>query len=549
MFRRFLRLVAAMSVVLVASCGGGGGDPGECVLCGGSDSEVADLRITLSEQSVTNSGSDTITATITAVDSGNVALSGVEVGVAVDSNAVATLDSPTTGESGTVTATLGVGTDKSNRVVTLTATSGSISRSATFQVTGTKITSTYATTVTPGSTGNTIRYLVTDINNTAMVDQPISVSGAGLATVEGTTDNAGYFDYVYEAPATAGSLVITATVAGVSNTATVQVQATGAVDAAVGPVSSASIAASPNKVSTNLAGSQANQSQVRALFVRADNSAIQNVRVRFDLDGDANAVGGSFSSGDSLLYSSANGTVTASYIPGTRSSPTDGVTVRACWDYTDFAAGTCPNEVTTTLTVTSEAISVTLGTNELISEGEAGLTYIKQFVAMVVDSAGNALSGVTVTPVVDLTDYAKGQWGVGAGGWTLDRNGDGVLSSGEFWTCTNEDTDRDGILDSGEDLDDDGILEPRKADVSVRMVGSTTTDSSGLAVLQIEYPKNVASWVRFQVTITAGGVSGTEGRASFVDWLPVPAEAVNDTDNTPAFVVSPYGTTASCAVH
>jgi hypothetical protein len=548
MFRRVLRFLAAACVVLVASCGGGGGDPGDCELCG-TESEVADLLITLDAQSVTNSGSDTITATVTALDSNRVALSGVTVSVAVDSGAVATLDDTTTGDDGTVTATIGVGANKANRVVTVTASSGTISRSTTFQVTGTKVASTYATTVSPGSTGNTIRYVVTDINNTPMSGQTITVSAAGLASAEGTTTSSGYFDYVYDAPSTAGSLVITATVAGVSDIATVQVQSTGEVAAAVGPVSSASVSANPNTVSTNTAGSQTNQSQIRALFVKADNSAIQNVRVRFDLNGDANNVGGTFSSGNALLYSSANGTVTASYIPGTRSSPTDGVTVRACWDYTDFDAGSCPNAVTTTLTVTSEAISVTLGTNELITEGGAGLTYIKQFVAMVVDSAGNALSGVTITPVVDLTDYAKGQWVAGAGGWTLDRDGDGVISSNEFWTCANEDVDRDGILDAGEDLDSDGVLEPRKADVSVRMVGSNTTDSSGMAILQIEYPKNVASWVRFQVTITASGVSGTEGRASFAAGLPVPADAVSDSGTSPAFVVSPYGTTASCTVH
>lgn len=548
MFRRIFRFVAAACVVLVASCGGGGGDPGECPLCG-SGSEVADLLITLDQQSVTNSGNDTIIATITAVDSNRVALSNVNVTVGVDANAVATVDSSATSSDGTVTATVGVGSDKSNRTVTLRATSGSVSRSTTFQVTGTKVTSTYATTVSPGSAGNTIRYLVTDINNSPMVGQSISVSAAGLATVEGVTSNAGYFDYVYEAPAATGSLVVTATVAGVSDTATVQVQATGGVDAAQGPVSSASLSASPNTVSTNVAGSQANQAQIRALFVKADNSAIQNVRVRFDLDGDANKVGGTFTSGSDLLYSSANGTVTTSYVPGTRSSPTDGVTVRACWDYTDFDAGTCPHEAKTTLTVTSEAISVTLGTNELIIEGDAGLTYIKQFVAMVVDSAGNALSGVTITPVVDLTDYAKGQWGVGLGGWTLDLDGDGQIDDTEHWACANEDIDRDGILDSGEDLDSDGILEPRKADVSVRMVGSKTTDASGMAILQIEYPKNVASWVLFQVTITGSGVSGTEGRASYTSWLPIPADSVNDAKVTPAFAVSPYGTTPSCTVH
>lgn len=535
MFRRISRLVATVSVALLASCGGGGGDPGNCVLCSGDDS-VADLLITLDSQSISNSGSDTVTATITAVDGNRVAMSGVAVSVSVDANAVATIDSATTDAEGEVTATIGVGSDRSNRVITLTATSGTLTRQATFQVTGTKVTSTYASTVSPGSVGNSIRYLVTDINNTALAGQAITVSAPGLATIEGTTSTSGYFDYSYDAPTAAGSLVVTATAAGVTDTATIQVQATGAVDAAVGPVSSASVSASPNTVSTNTVGSTANQAQIRALFVRADNSPIQNVRVRFDLDGDVNNVGGSFSSGSEMLYTSAAGSVTVSYIPGTRSSPTDGVTVRACWDYTDFAAGTCPNEVMTTLTVTSEAISVTLGTNELISEGDAGLTYVKQFVVLVVDSAGNALSGVTISPVLDLPGYIKGGYDLGASSWVFNPS----------TTCTSEDVNRNGILDSGEDINLNRTLEPRKADASIRMVGSNTTDASGIAVLQVEYPKNVASWDFYRITVSASGVSGTEGSASYSGILPVPADAVNDTETTPAFVTSPYGTASDC---
>jgi hypothetical protein len=532
MIRWFKRFMAVASLAVLASCGGGGGDAGSCTFdCPGEEeTEVADLVITLSSVSITNAGGDTVTATVTALDDNRSAVEGATVLMSVDANAIATVSGTTTGTEGTVSASVGIGADKSNRTVTITATSGSLTRQATFQVTGTRITSTYASTVTPGST-NTIRYLVTDINAIPLVDQEITVAGSGLPSATGTTSEAGYFDYTYDAPSAAGSLEITATAAGVSDVATVQVQATGGVDDAVGPVSSASVSASPNKVSTNTDGSTANQSQIRALFVRADNSPIQNVRVRFDLAGDANSVGGTLSSGNSMLYSSSAGTVTVSYVPGSRSSPTDGVTIRACWDYTDFAAGACPNAVTTKLTVTSEAISVTLGTNGLIEEGQDELTYIKKFVVLVVDSAGNAMPGVTISPVVDIVRYRKGEYTVALGGW----------SQGVAATCDNEDDNRNGVLDSGEDVNSNGTLEPRKADVSIRMVDSTTTDASGLAILQIEYPQNVGSWDFVTITVSASGVSGTEGSASYSTWLPVLADHVNDTDSSPAFQLSPYG--------
>lgn len=539
MFRRILlRWTVAASVALLASCGGGGGSPGDCMLCSGGG-QVADLLISLSSQSITNSGSDSLTATITAVDGNRLVLEGVTVSVAVDANAVAAVSGTTTDSAGTVTATVGAGADKSNRTVTITAKSGDVTRQASFQVTGAKVSSTYSSTVAPGSTGNTIRYFVADINNIGIGGQSITVSAPGLTSVTGTTSPSGYFDYTYDAPTAAGSLLITATVVGVTDVATIQVQETGGIPPADGTVSSASVSANPKTVPVNTAGSSANQTQIRALFVGADNKPIKNVRVRFDLNGDANNIGGTFGSGSQVLYSSADGTVTTTYIPGTRSSPTDGVTIRACWKMTDFANDTeCPNSTTTTLTVTAEAISVTLGTNNQIVEGEAGLTYIKQFVVLVVDSAGNAMPGVTISPVLDLSDYLKGGYDRGATSW--------------IWVptaqCTNEDTNRNGIHESGEDLNNNGVLEPRKADVSIRMVGSNKTNDSGLAVLQIEYPQNVASWDRYKITVSASGVSGTEGSATYTDILPVPADDVNDTDSTPPFAVSPYGVNGSCTI-
>ena len=106
---------------------------------------------------------------------------------------------------------------------------------------------------------------------------------------------------------------------------------------------SASLAASPSVVPVNT-GSTSNRSELRALFLGAGNAPVKNVRVRFDLAGDANSIGGSLTSGTNVVYSDANGVATTAYVPGSRFSPTDGLTVRACWSANDFAgAGTCPN--------------------------------------------------------------------------------------------------------------------------------------------------------------------------------------------------------------
>ena len=71
-----------------------------------------------------------------------------------------------------------MGSDKSNRNVTFAARSGSVTQQTTFQVTGTKISSSYTTTVLPGSTGNPIVYLLTDVNSVGLSGQTITIDAA-----------------------------------------------------------------------------------------------------------------------------------------------------------------------------------------------------------------------------------------------------------------------------------------------------------------------------------------------------------------------------------
>jgi hypothetical protein len=263
-----------------------------------------------------------------------------------------------------------------------------------------------------------------------------------------------------------------------------------------------------------------------------------------------------------------------------------------------------------------EALSVNIRTNELIKSGAAELTYIKEFVVMVVDAAGNARADVQITPSVDLTGYYKGfywwdgeawvqqltlanteayRWNssqirwesglcaryddptVGApdpivcNSWTANGWQRSVRPAGSTTplplplvttnqpVCPNEDNNRNGVREAaapagspslsgrGEDMNWNGELDPRKADVAVKMVGSPKTDANGIAIVQIEYGRDLATWVDFVITVTASGISGTEARARYtgnlygLGNLPAPGEAFRNEDVAPAFVVSPYG--------
>lgn len=591
--RSCMGLFAATVLAMLTACGGGGGDSGSPPFGGGGTVKAADLSLVLDKSSIKNTGSETVKATVTAVDSNRNAVSGIPVTLKVDESATVAVSATATDSSGSVAGTVGIGANRSNRVITITATSGDLVRKASFQVTGAKLTATGLPNVVVGSV-NTIQYRLVDDNDVAMAGESITVTAAGVPDVTGVIDSKGKFDYSYTAPAAAGDLAIEAIAAGVPLTQTIAVAAAGG--AVVPPASqvpvSASVETSPSVVSVNVAGNDTNQAEVRALFVGIGNAPIANMRVRFDLENNSNSSDADVVwTGGDYAYSNSTGIARATLIPRLRSSPTNGVKIRACYATTDFPVGACPQSVSTTLTITSEALAVSIRTNELIESGIANLTYIKKFVVMVVDSAGVAKPDVQITPSIDLPNYYKGYyvyngetwnqvltldpdqgyaWNPATPAWTLVAPPQGPLPGstviGPQVACPNEDVNRNGVREANaydpgvtspalaarkEDLNWNGELDARKSDVAIRMVGASKTDESGLAIVQIEYGKDLATWVDFTITVTAGGVSGTEARAKYVGnrygngSLPAPIDAIT-AEGAPAFNVSPYGRARAC---
>ncbi|MEO7243542.1 MAG: hypothetical protein ABIX12_00095, partial [Rubrivivax sp.] len=435
------------------------------------------------------------------------------------------------------------------KVTAKSISDGSIVAEKTFQVVGADLTGTPVPAVIAPSGAGEVKYRLVDSTSNPMVNVAIVVTGADGVETAGTTNSNGDFVYAYTAPNTTGNAVIRATGGGstVETTVLVQAAGSGSIPTVTTPVLSASVSANPSVVAVNT-GATSNQSQIRTLFLTNANAPVQNIRVRFDLAGDANSVGGTFSTGASIVYSNSNGIATTAYVPGTRSSPTDGVTVRACWAYADFAANACPNAVTTTLTVVADPVSITIGTDNLIGTGTSGLTYTKRYVVQVVDSSGVAKADVQISPSVDLLRYQKGFYTVSGDKWAK------VIMAAQ---CDNEDLNRNSVAETYADgwiEDVNGsfnltpgrpALEPRKADVAISFEnGVSRTNSIGQVVLTVEYPQDLGTWVEFNLLVAAG-VSGTEGRANYQSFLPVPAAALSNKDVAPPFVVSPYGVQAS----
>lgn len=535
--------------------------------------QAARLTLTLNAFSVDNSGSREVVATASAIDANQNALSGIPIQLSVTDGPPLSSTTPSsfviasstqTGTNGQVTGTINIGADHSNRTVTVTATSGSLTSTAAFQVTGTQFTqaSPVPAVVAAGAAGKVL-YTLSDVNGNPMRGVPISVSGNGVASQSGATDVNGDFAFSYTAPNTpGGSLQINATGGGVQSSVAVTIAGgVTTVPNATAPVSK-TLNLSANVVSVNTATSS-NQVSVYGIFRDGNNAPINNVRVRFGVSGDNGT--GSLGAGSNTVLSDASGTAATTYKPGAVSSPTNGVTILACWKTSDFTASetvaNCPasNLLSTTLTIVSNPVSISIGTDNTIGIGASELTYVKKYAVLVVDSAGNPKADVQITPSVDLGGYSKGLWVWNPGTKKWER--------AETVVCANEDLNRNGVIDTGEDRNGNQQLDPRKSDVSISLVGSTRTDANGVAVLQLEYPQSLASWVKYKITVTAAGVlsppayyplgvpvtlPSQAAPANINDylysylWLPVAADALTTEAPPPAFEVSPYGTSSSC---
>jgi hypothetical protein len=576
-----MRLIRMLAVLLLAAvmtaCGGGGGSAGVTstgtgpttstgtdIGTGTTTHTVTSFIYQLDKPSINNSGSDKALLTVTALDSNNNPVSGAGVSVAVNTGIFTPITS-TTDSSGQASGNISIGANKANRNITASIAVAGQSATAVVAVTGSQIALTpVPATPAPGATTR-VDLKVTDANGGGIPGIPVQLSGSLGFTQSVTTDNTGNASATLGAvPATPATYAINASALGVQATRAVQVVSGtgGGIPDAVGLASVASLAIVPNTIAPNLTGASTNRAGLEATFLNASNQAIQNMRVRFEIVAPELGSGERLSTDDATVYSDANGKAIADYIAGTRSSPTNGVTIRACYGATDaaIASGACPQSVSKTLTVASQPLSITLGDNNLLAKGNGGLTYIKNFDVAVADAAGNAVANALISASVDITHYGKGGFGYfasspsGTGTYQITFNSPPNLATnvsatekvvpsaltGNVW-CKNEDANRNGSLDGAlDDVNGNGKIEPRKADVILSFSGSNVTGASGRMTIQVEYPQNVATWLAYTVKVTTN-VAGSEG----TDQKSYITSFIEGDELNGSFLTPPYGT-SSC---
>ncbi len=534
----FKWLVALLVTLALAACGGGGGNPGTVAgVAGETTAVVSSFGYQLSKNVLTNSGADSTLLTVTALDSSNNPVPGAKVVVSPDTG-IYTPDATETDAKGVVTGRLAINpNDKSDRNITSVITVGGKTVTVVVPVTGSQISlALVPATPAPGSPVS-LDVKVTDVNGAVIPNVDVVLSGTlGFSGNVKMGTNGAKTVALATAPSAVGTYTVEANGSGVKAVKTVQVvSAAGAIPDVTDAISAASLAAVPNTIAPNVSGSTTNRSSLRAVFQNANNQAIQNVRVRFEILPPELGSGEQISTGTTVTYSDSKGEAFAEYIAGTRSSPTNGVRIRACYGRTDaeIAGSACPESqiLRTTLTVAASPLSITLGDDNTMEAGNNGLTYIKDFDVAVADSAGYAISGAVLSVSVDIPKYRK----AAAYNSTFDQ---------EKW-CDNEDVNRNGSIDvspANEDVNGNGKLEPRKADVVVYFAGSNKTDESGRARVKVEWAQNFATWLKYKVKVTTS-VAGSEGTVD----KEFQTQFLKEDEENGAFRIPQYGYVLNCS--
>lgn len=182
------------------------------------------------------------------------------------------------------------------------------------------------------------------------------------------------------------------------------------------------------------------------------------------------------------------------------------------------------------------------------------LQYQQGFVVQVTDNEGNPAPATIVSVEMVPVRYFKGQY------LAYDSSGDGEADEWRLSysaSCDAEDANHNGVLDTGEDINGNGTLQPTNPATLAQHPDETPTftpgteqiitDDSGFGFFSVTYPASQALWSRMRITVSAN-VQGTENQEQYEFTLFV---LLSDISNYPIAPPggrdSPYGTAASCS--
>jgi hypothetical protein len=264
------------------------------------------------------------------------------------------------------------------------------------------------------------------------------------------------------------------------------------------------------------------QTTLTAVVRDPANNLVKNKTVSFALN---DITGGTLSTASAVTNS--QGRAQTVYTAGSTTSARDGVKVTAS---APGAVGTVSSTVS--LTVARKEVFISLGTGNSIEEPNLA-QYKVQYVIQVTDSNGNGVAGVPLTVSVLSTTYYKGRR-VFIGTWA---NRD--TAGNPNYSCADEDVNRNGVLDPGEDFNNSGRLEA--GNIALATPRSVVTNDTGFVVIDVLYPQEYAYWLDVALEARTS-VQGTEYVRTANFSLAGLSTDFNQQNVAPPGPVSPFGT-------
>jgi hypothetical protein len=608
-FRMFLLAAAGM---VLAACGGGS-DNSIVGTPPGQGAPVGTLQLLTSSPQIPSDGTAAATITALVRDQNNNVMEGVGVTFQANSGALTVTPGGKTDATGTLTATLNTAGDPTNRPISVSALAGANSQaSVTVNVIGTALTITGPASLPLNSQGD-YSVVLTNAGGTGIPNQTIAISSArsnALTVTQVTTDAQGRggfkmtagnggndtitatalgisatqavavssdsFKFTTPAAATevalGSNVVVTAqwqqngagvanspitfsTTRGTLNTGTVNTDGTGSASVTIsannaGPAVITAVNASGTSVQLQIefvatspttldlqadpfSVPASGQSTITAVVRDAAGNLVKNKTVAFVL---TDTTGGSLSVAQAITNS--QGRAQTFYNASSTTSRVDGVridaTVQGLPAVTNFVA----------LTVAQRQVFISLGTGNIINTPN-DTQYQDPWVVQVTDAQGNGVDLVDVNVSVLSRRYWDGVRAWGGLTWVTRAGTEALPALG----CPDEDVSRNGILDPGDDLNNNHRIEAGNIALVAAHDGGgaqVKTDKNGFAYVDVWYAKQYAYWL--EVTLEARAtVQGTEFSERSTFLLPGAAKDFNKQDTEPPGYVSPFGTDGVCA--
>ncbi len=507
---RFLTAVCAVaSSAVMLACGGDpapGPDPATDTTV---NAALAVLEITVAQPTLQAKADQSTSITVTAVDANRRALPDIPVSLSASSGIISSTSDKTDAQ-GRMTGTFGLGSDRGNRDVTVTAKSGAIVGAAGITVSG----ATLSLTASPpnavdATTPVEISASVVDAAKIPLGGVVVSfvTNGGTLSSAVATTNAAG----VAKVNLTGVTANVTVLATGANAAGQADVQAGNSALPNPDPsvtIKDLTIQANPSVVGPNSGTSEANFSQID-VRVTGDTAAggvgvpVANAHVRFRIASSPPFGKLSIDTTASPVLSNAGGLVSARFIAGPATSGTDQVVICASVDGLATlpppasSVGCSPNERAAKLTISQQPLFVRISTNNEIAKVNNNLDYEKLFSIYVTNAAGQGVSGVSISVRLQPLQRAKPTDPV----LYAYYKGSMAFVTGTGWSfaappvpCVNEDTNFNGVLDSGDNNENmDALLWPGQS-AAFTLDNNGVTDSSGFVVLRVRHGQRFAFW-------------------------------------------------------